>query len=420
MTKKIQKKSVNLAVIGNSERGRMMLDLLLEMEDVNVVAVAECYEDRLKDAVERVIKAKGTKPVASTNYQDILTVKGLDGVFTPSSWTSHVQICLDAMDAGVYAATEVGGATSIQQCWELVRTSERTGIPCMLMENCCYGREEMTVLNMISKGLFGELVHAEGGYRHDLRDEVCLGHVNRHYRLDNYLNRNGDVYPTHDVGPICKYLNVNRGNRMISLCSMASKSCGMEAWAAEHLAEKPALAELQGKDFALGDVVVTNIKCAHGETITLFHDTSLPRPYSRCNLLQGTKGIWSEEKRSVYFPAISRKPHTWEPLEKYFAKYEHPLWKKFRSYGVRGGHGGMDFLVLRGFVEAIKKQTQTPIDVYDTAAWMAITALSEESVAMGGHPVAIPDFTNGKWIKREPVVEGTYCLEKVCRPAKEL
>ena len=201
---------------------------------------------------------------------------------------------------------------------------------------------------------------------------------------------------------------------------MASKSCGLEAWVEENMEKHDCLAELKGKDFAMGDVVVTNIKCAHGETITLFHDTSLPRPYSRCNLLQGTKGIWSEDKRGVYFPALAKKPHTWEPLEDYYKKYEHPLWKKFRNDGVKGGHGGMDFLVLRGFIEAIKKQTQTPIDVYDTAAWMAITALSEESVAMGGHPVAIPDFTDGKWINREPIVEGTYCLEKVCRPGKNL
>lgn len=419
-TVKEVKKNVNLAVIGISGRGTGMLQLLLEMEDVNIVGVSDCYEDRLKAAVDMVVKSGRKKPVASTNYQDVLAIKDLDGIFTPSSWTSHVQICLDAMNAGVYASTEVGGATSIQQCWELVRTSERTGKPCMLMENCCYGREEMAVLNMISKGLFGELVHAEGGYRHDLRDEICLGHKQRHYRLDNYLNRNGDVYPTHDVGPICKYLNINRGNRMVTLSSMASKSCGLEAWVEENMEKHDCLAELKGKDFAMGDVVVTNIKCAHGETITLFHDTSLPRPYSRCNLLQGTKGIWSEDKRGVYFPALAKKPHIWEPLEDYYKKYEHPLWKKFRNDGVKGGHGGMDFLVLRGFIEAIKKQTQTPIDVYDTAAWMAITALSEESVAMGGHPVAIPDFTDGKWINREPIVEGTYCLEKVCRPGKNL
>ena len=425
MNKSVKKK-VNLLFIGHSGRGRGLLNLLLEMEDVNIAAVSDAYEDRLQEAVKAVEKVYGKKPAASTNYRDLLDLPGLDAVFTPSSWTSHVQICLDAMNAGLYAATEVGGATSVQQCWDLVRTSEKTGKPCMLMENCCYGREELTILNMVKLGLFGELVHAEGGYRHDLRQEICMGHINRHYRLDNYLHRNGDVYPTHDVGPISKYLNINRGNRMLSLCSIASKSVGNEAWVKAHLKEHKGLEELRDRDFAMGDVVVTTIKCAMGETITLFHDTSLPRPYSRGNLLQGAKGIWMEDKHSISVEGItpvdekSWNPHSWCDLDKVYAKYEHPLWKKFRSSGVKGGHGGMDFLVLRAYIEAVKNQTQTPIDVYDTAAWMSLTALSEESVAMGGHPVAIPDFTDGRWINREPIVEGTYCLDKICKPGRKL
>ena len=275
---KTAKKKVNLLLIGLSKRGKALLDLLLEMDDVNVAAVSDVYEDRLQNAVQAVEKVYGKKPAASTDYRALLDVPGLDAVFTPSSWTSHVQVCLDAMNAGLYAATEVGGATSVQQCWDLVRTSEKTGKPCMLMENCCYGQEELTILNMVKLGLFGELVHAEGGYRHDLRREICMGHVDRHYRLDNYLHRNGDVYPTHDVGPIAKYLNINRGNRMLSLVSIASKSVGNEAWVKSHLQQYPQLEEISSRDFAMGDVVVTTIKCAMGETITLFHDTSLPRP----------------------------------------------------------------------------------------------------------------------------------------------
>lgn len=312
------------------------------------------------------------------------------------------------MDSGKYAATEVGGGTSIEQCWELVRTSRRTGKPCMLLENCCYGREEMTVLNMVKQGLFGELVHAEGGYRHDLRDEVSLGRENRHYRLENYSNRNGDVYPTHDLGPIAKYLGINRGNRMLSLVSIASKARGLNEWNRIHKGED---CDLTHYHFSMGDVITTIIKCAHGETITLFHDTTLPRPYSRANLLQGTKGIWQEDKYGVYFDGVSPERDVWEDLNAYYPKYEHPLWVKFRNDGVRGGHGGMDYLVLRAFLEAVKAGTQPPIDVYDTAAWMSITTLSEDSVAMGGAPVAIPDFTNGAWINREAPVRGTYSLD---------
>ncbi|MBR6374562.1 MAG: hypothetical protein IKS20_15415, partial [Victivallales bacterium] len=197
-------------------------------------------------------------------------------------------------------------------------------------------------------------------------------------------------------------------NRMVSLTSMASKSVGLNDWSRQHRGgDDP----LSSRRFALGDVVTTCIKCAHGETITLFHDTSLPRPYSRANLLQGTKGIWQEDKRGVYFDGISKKPHVWENIEDYYRKYEHPLWKFFQKAGVRGGHGGMDYLVLRAFVEAVKHHTQTPIDVYDAASWMSITTLSEDSINMGSSPVAIPDFTNGAWIDRGPALKGPYSLD---------
>jgi len=405
------KNKVNVAMVGISKRGSGLLGLLLEMDDVNVIGVSDQYEDRLQAAHDKVLAAKKKAPTATTDYRSLLELKSLDAVITPSSWTSHAQICVDAMAAGKYAATEVGGATSIDQCWDLVKASERTGMPCMLLENCCYGQEEMTVLNMVKKGLFGELIHAEGGYRHDLRDEVCKGRENRHYRLSNYMNRTGDVYPTHDLGPIAKYLDVNRGNRMVSLTATASKARGLNAWANKNLGQESDLAKF---NFTLGDVVTTVIKCAHGETITLTHDTSLPRPYTRGNLLQGTKGIWMEDKHGVYFDGVSPTLHTWQDLKEYYEEYEHPLWKRFRQEGVKGGHGGMDWLVLRAFVEAVKHKTQTPIDVYDTAAWMAVTCLSEDSIVTGSQPVTIPDFTNGRWIGREPVVEGHYCLDKVC------
>ena len=403
--------AVRVAVVGVSGRGRGLLGLLLGMPDVEVVGVSDLYEDRLARAKQDVIEKRGNTPMASTDFRRLLEMKELDAVITPSSWTSHADVCIASMDAGKYAATEVGGATSVEQCWELVRTSERTKKPCMLLENCCYGREELTIFNMVKQGLFGELVHAEGGYQHDLRDEICNGRENRHYRLGNYSNRNGEVYPTHELGPIAKCLNINRGNRMLSLTATASKARGLHEWIKNHRGEEY---DLFNRQFTMGDVVTTVIKCAHGETITLTHDTSLPRPYSRGNRLEGTKGIWMEDKYAVYLEGISPKADVWDSLNNYYEKYEHPLWKWYRTEGVKGGHGGMDYLVLRAYVEAVKAGTQTPIDVYDTAAWMAVTCLSEDSVAMGSMPVAIPDFTNGKWFQREPAVLGKYCLTEVC------
>ena len=403
--------SVRVAVIGVSGRGRGLLGLLLGMPDVEVIGVSDLYEDRVARAKQDVIEKRGNTPMATTDYRKLLEMKELDAVITPSSWTSHAEICIAAMDAGKYAATEVGGATSIEQCWELVRTSERTKKPCMLLENCCYGREELTIFNMVKQGLFGELVHAEGGYQHDLRDEICNGRENRHYRLANYSNRNGEVYPTHELGPIAKCLNINRGNRMLTLTATASKARGLHEWIKNHRGEEY---DLFNRQFTMGDVVTTVIKCAHGETITLTHDTSLPRPYSRGNRIEGTKGIWMEDKYAVYLEGVSPKADVWDSLNNYYEKYEHPLWKWYRTEGVKGGHGGMDYLVLRAYVEAVKAGTQTPIDVYDTASWMAVTCLSEDSVAMGSMPVAIPDFTNGKWFQREPPVLGKYCLAEVC------
>ena len=406
------KETINVVFIGLGGRGYGLLNMVLDtMPDVNVVGVCDLYEDRTERAKEAVINKRGNTPVATLDYHELLKMEEVDAVITPSAWDAHVPICIDAMNAGKYVATEVGGAYSVDQCWELVKTYERTGVPCMMLENCCYGREELTVLNMIKKGMFGEIIHCEGGYEHDLRDEVALGHENRHYRLDNYMNRNGELYPTHELGPIAKYLNINRGNRMISLTAMSSKARGLHAWINDNRG-----ADFENADFAFaqGDIVITCIKCAHGETIVLKHDTTLPRAYSRGNLVHGTKGIWSEDKYGCMFDGSCEGAswgHRFTDMNEFFPEHEHPLWK---DYTAVGGHGGIDYLVMRGFVEAVKAGTQTPIDVYDTASWMVISCLSEDSIAMGSMPVAIPDFTNGKWIKREPYVRSKFCLEEVC------
>ena len=310
------KKSVNLAFVGLSKRGSGLLNIVLQsMDDVNVTAVCDVYEDRANSAADAVMKKTSKRPFVTLDYKELLDRKDIDAVIVPSSWETHFDICIDFMEAGKYAASEVGGATSIDQCWQLVKTYERTKIPVMILENCCYGKTEMTVLNMVKQGVFGELIHAQGGYQHDLRAEVAMGRENRHYRLNNYLNRNGDLYPTHELGPISKWLSINRGNRMTYLCSMASKSGGINEWIKAHKGHD---FENADRNFALGDVVTTMIKCAHGQTILLIHDTSLPRPYSRGNRLQGTKAIWLEDKMSFFIDGISPAKgwdHEWESLK---------------------------------------------------------------------------------------------------------
>ena len=400
--------SIRIGVIGLGCRGSSMLPLLLMMEDVRVPAVCDLYPDRMQAGVDKVAEA-GQRAQGYTDYRELLARDDLDAVMISTSWTSHIEIAVAAMNAGIAVAMEVGGASSIQECWDLVRAHERTGVPVMLLENCCYGRDEMMVLNMVKQGVFGEIIHCQGGYEHDLRDEVSLGGENRHYRLRNYLNRNGELYPTHELGPIAKVLDINRGNRFLTLSSMASKARGAHAWIAEHRSDDP---ELMGAAFTQGDVVTTQIKCAHGETILLVHDTTLPRPYSRGGRVQGTKGLWMEDKNGIYVEGRS-PAHTWESVDDYREQYDHPLWKRYLQEGVKAGHDGMDYLELRAFVESMKAGVKPPIDVYDAAAWMAVTCLSEQSVAMGGAPVPVPDFTDGKWIRREKDAPSLYALDDI-------
>ena len=406
-------KTVRLGVVGLGGRGRGQVKTLLQMPDVEITCVCDVYEDRVQMGREIVAAARPYTPDGETDYRKVIARDDVDAVVVFSSWETHIDVCVCAMLAGKRVATEVGGANSVEDCWRLVRTFESTGVECMMLENCCYGKEEMTLLNMVRQGLFGEVVHCEGGYRHDLRDEIGMGDVNRHYRQRHFLRRNGELYPTHELGPIAKYLNINRGNRMVSLVSMASKAAGLHAWLKEHRPDTP-LADAQVNE---GDVVTTLIKCANGETIQLNHDCTLPRPYSRAGVIQGTKGIWMEDNRSIYIEDMSpgdngHWTHRWESDEEYMKRWEHPLWKEYEVFGLRGGHGGMDYLALRGFVESVQKNETPPIDTYDTASWMAVTALSEESVAMGSMPVPVPDFTGGRWLQERPnKATGEYALD---------
>jgi hypothetical protein len=407
-------REVRIGIVGVGGRGYGQMLTLLDMPDVRVAAVCDVYPDRVERARKGAEEKQGFKPDGFADYRELVCRDDLEAIVILTSWQTHVQIAVDAMLCGKTVAMEVGGAASVEECWQLVRTSEATGKPCMLLENCCYGLEEMALLNMVRQGLFGELVHCRGGYQHDLREEIGMGDVNRHYRLDNFLHRNGELYPTHELGPIAKYLGLNRGNRMLALASMASKAVGLKAWLREHRPDSP----LAGRQVNQGDIVTTMISCANGETILLTHDCTLPRPYSRGGRIQGTRGIWMEDNRSICLegrsPAHAGEwTHRWESDKEYIEKYKHPLWKAYEEYGLRGGHGGMDYLVLRAFIESVQEGRQTPIDVYDAASWMVITALSEQSVALGGQPVPVPDFTHGAWINRGAPDTGMYSLDAI-------
>jgi len=407
----MEKNQTNFGVIGISGRGSGMLAELLSVEGVKVTAVCDKYEDRAQNGVKIVQEKAGNTPDMYLDYKELLARKDISAILCCTTWITHSRIAIDAMRAGKHVAFEVGGAASTEECWQMVRASEETGKFCMILENCCYDRNELALYNMTRLGLFGEIIHTQGGYQHDLRDEITFGRETRHGRLFNFMNRNGDLYPTHQLGPIAKLLNINRGNRFVSLTSMASKARGLHEGILDNM---PKGYDLSTFNFAQGDIVTTMIKCAHGETILLIHDCTLPRPYSRNYRVQGTKGIYMEDKDQIYIEDESPQ-HCWDSFEPYRNKYEHPLWKQYAKDGIHaGGHGGMDYLVLSAFAESAINDVKSPIDVYDTAAWMAITCLSEQSIALGSMPVPVPDFTNGMWIDREPYRRGKYCLEEVC------
>ena len=405
--------SIKAGVVGLGGRGIGLLKQLVKMKDVDILAVCDLYDDRVQQGVDIVKKAKGNVPFSTNSYNDVINFDGINVLFIFCSWEDHIKVAIEAMEKGLVVGLEVGGAYCVEDCWALVDTYEKTGTPIMMLENCCYGKYELMVLNMVRQGLFGDVVHCSGGYQHDLRKEIAYGKENRHYRLNNYINRNCENYPTHELGPISKVLNINRGNRMLSLTSTSSSALGLKQYIKDGKASNP---ELKDVEFKQGDIVTTVIKCENGETITLTLDTTLPRSYSRGFTVRGTKAMYQEDNnmlfedgRFVLYEFYGRP--LWNNGRKYARKYAHPIWKWYKKKGVRGGHGGMDYLVLRAFIEAVKNGTHMPIDVYDTASWMVITPLSELSIQQGSAPQQIPDFTRGKYLNRLDKAEGLFNID---------
>ena len=394
--------NVRVGFIGLGNRGKSLLDVVLAQKE-SVTAVCDLYADRAESAANKVEEKSGKRPAEYTDYKKLLADESVDAVVISCAWEDHVMIAVDAMRAGKAVGLEVGGAYSVHQCWELVKTYEETKVPFMFLENCCFGRRELMALNMVELGLFGKIVHCSGGYHHDLREEIAFGRENRHYRLRNYLTRNCENYPTHELGPIAKVLKINNGNRMVSLTSTASKAEGLHDYA---LRKKPDDEFLCNAQVNQGDVVTTVIKCANGETIVLTLDTTLPRFYSRGFTVRGTRGMYEEATDSVFLDNGEDSKYDWNwrankvgNAASYTDEYDHPIWKKYIEEGVQGGHDGMDYLEFKFFFDALRNGKPMPVDVYDAASWMVITALSEVSIANGSAPVEIPDFTEGKWLR---------------------
>ncbi|MBR4099798.1 MAG: Gfo/Idh/MocA family oxidoreductase [Clostridia bacterium] len=405
-------KKFKVGVIGLGLRGAWWAkDMLTEFDNVEVTAICDLYDDRI-EACKEALKEKGHEVKLSTkDYIELIDCDEVDTVLVLSGWENHFEAAIHAMKVGKPVAMEVGCAYSIDQCYDLVKTYEATQTPFMFLENCCYGEVEMTVTNMARKGMFGTIVHCEGGYCHEMRNTFAGINRDRHYRGSEYRHRNCENYPTHEIGPIAKLLNIGCGNRFESLVSMPSKAAGMVDYLTS--IDHP----LKDATWRQGDVFTTIIKCANGETVKIVLDTTLPRYYCRDFTVRGTKGMYEERTNSVFFD--DNKEHKekhdswkseWDNMTKYMEEHRHPLWKKFREDGIRGNHGGMDYLVISAFFEALEKDLPMPIDVYDAACWMVISVLSEESVRLGSAPVMFPDFTGGRWKHKKQPVDSIYNL----------
>ncbi|HWB97105.1 MAG TPA: Gfo/Idh/MocA family oxidoreductase [Bryobacteraceae bacterium] len=401
---------VRVGLVGVGNRGTSHVRTLLDVPGVELPAICDINEENLGRAQGIVEKAGRSRPEGYSrgveDFRRMVQREDLDAILTATPWEWHTPVCVAAMKAGKYAATEVPAAITVEECWELVNTSEQTGKPCMILENVCYYRNVMMVLNMIRQGVLGELVHAEGGYQHDVRAAKISPTGEIKWRGMHSVKRNANLYPTHPIGPIAWWLDINRGDRFTYLVSMSSKSRGINHYVSKRFGAEHPNAK---RAYALGDVNTTLIQTARGLTVTLYHDTQSPRPYDLILRVQGTEGIYSGTLDKVFVEGRSpmagarRNTPVWEELNEYYAKYEHPIWKTLGQTAKQYPHGPADYIELEQFVQAVRNRSQTPIDVYDSATWSVITPLSERSVAGKSAAIDFPDFTRGKWQSAKPV-----------------
>lgn len=417
---------VRLGFIGVGDRGQTHVLEMLKRKDVEIIAMAD-PDQKMVIQAQSLISKYGKSPAKEYSdgpyaYRSLLRRDDIDAVIVSSPWEWHLAHGIESMQAGKIVGMEVCGAIHLQDCWDFVNTSEKTNIPIMILENVCYRRDIMAILNMVRNGMFGELLHLQGGYQHDLRHilfndgksysgpGVEFGEKGIHearWRTLHYTKRNGELYPTHGLGPIANMIHINRGNKLNRLSSISTQSRGLKRYILNH--------PKGGKDhpnikvnFTEGDVVTTQIQCEGGETIVLTHDTTSPRPYHLGFRVQGTNGIWQDYNEGqpdagfVHFEDKSGR-HKWESSKKYIEEFDHPLWKKYKVEAKEAGHGGMDFFVDNAFIECIKRKVAFPLDVYDLATWYSITPLSEKSIQENGQVQVIPDFTRGQWKVRKPI-----------------
>ena len=401
-------KTVRIGLIGLGMRGMDTLGRLLYVDGVEIAALCDVIPERVLQGKKLVTDAGRKEPLGFSkgeyDWMNLCGMKDVDLVYSCTPWLLHTPVSVYAMKQGKHAATEVPAATSLEECWELVNTAEETQRHCMMLENCCYDFFELNTLNMARQGVFGEIMHCEGAYIHDLRwlkFDKEKGYAGM-WRLKFSRNHNGNPYPTHGLGPVAQIMCINRGDRMEYLNSMSTNQVGMSLYAKEKLG--PGSPEAL-QSYALGDMNTTLVRTFNGKTIMIQHNTTSPRPYSRIHLISGTKGM--ARKWPVEQIALEPKAHEWlkdEEFQKLMKDYEHPLTTKIGEKAKQvGGHGGMDFIMDSRLSYCLRKGLPLDEDVYDAATWSSVVELSNISVNNRGNSVEVPDFTRGAWQDAKPL-----------------
>ena len=392
---------VKVGVIGTGNRGTSHVAELMNMDDVEIVAVCDLFRDKAENAAAICKKRKNQQPKIycrdENTWKQMLDDEKPDAVIIATYWDWHAPMAIYALERGIYPGIEVPASLTVDQCWQMVETSEKTGIPCMMLENWSFRRDNLAVLNMIRAGLFGDIVHSHCAHSHDCIDHWFFDSKTgeQKWPAKFLLEYNRDQYPTHSLGPVLSWLDINNGDVITEIYSTASASKGINAYFKRKFGESHPNANLKYKQ---GDIVSSVLKTKKGKTIVLNYDMQLPRPYSNRWMVQGTLGVYYEEKESVYLTGVSPEYHEWEHWKPYEEKYLHKWWKEERQ---GSGHGGTDFIMLREFLKAVRAKDPTPIDVYDSMVMSAVVELSGISIQKN-KPVAFPDFTKGKWESRKP------------------
>jgi predicted dehydrogenase len=395
---------VRVGVIGTGGRGKSLLNTLARMDKVATPAVCDIDVNAAKAAQDIAEKAGQAKPEAYTkgdlDYRRLLERDDLDAVIIATPWNWHTPMAVDAMKAGKYVGVEVPAALTVEECWALVDTCEETKVPCMMLENWSFRRDNLAVLNMIRQGLLGEIVHCHCAHSHDCVDHWFFdGQGNIRWGGEFLVNRNCDQYPTHSEGPVLSWLDINCGDAYATITSTATESKAINA----HFTRKFGPDHPNAKrTYKQGDIVTSVVRTHMGKTIVINYDMQLPRPYDNRWEVSGTLGIYNEQRNAVYVVDRSPEYHQWEPFGPYQEEFDHPWWKELAAEAGEHGHGGTDYLELKLFIKAVRDKTNTPIDVYDSATMSSVVGLSETSIAQGSAPIECPDFTRGAWKTRKP------------------